>query len=390
MAKRNTSIQINGKHYDALTGALLSSKVVSATKSVKTASKSIDGVVAGTVQTAKRVAPAPQPIVVKPTAPAKPAVARAAAAHVKAHHVKPSATLMRHAVKKPTHASLKRHTKVQTPTHHAKQLAAVRHLAVQPKLSLYTVNQQRADRAKQVAKSPRVGRFAHELAVTLEHDVQTAAVAINKAIIIPQTAMPSGAFQPVLGSAPRQSKPSDIFEQALLRATSHEEPAPNITTKKGRRAMRLLRRRMVSFSAGAVAVLAIIGVFGFQNESVQFKMATKEAGFSATMPGYQPAGFEVDDVSVNSGYVNVRYHNPSLNRSFAVTEKPSNLNSESLLSQITSSRSSSTYSTVKHAGRTIYVYGKNQAAWVHNGILYQVLGNGALGTKEFVAIAASM
>jgi hypothetical protein len=146
---------------------------------------------------------------------------------------------------------------------------------------------------------------------------------------------------------------------------------------------------MATAAAGAVIVMAVAGVFGYQTPTVQFKLAANQAGFAATMPKYQPAGFKIADVKVQGGYLNLRYSSPT-NRNFAVTEKATVWDSETLLTQITSSPNATNYSAVQKAGRTIYVYGRNQAAWVHNGILYQVLGNGALSTQDFAQIAASM
>ena len=139
---------------------------------------------------------------------------------------------------------------------------------------------------------------------------------------------------------------------------------------------------MVSLSAGAVAVLALIGVFGFHSDTVQFKLAANRSGFAATMPSYQPEGYSVADVQVVSGYLNVRYTNPSINRTYAVTEKPSYWDSETLLSKITAGTDSKTYATVQKAGRTVYVYGRNQAAWVNNGVLYQFWATAALAPKS--------
>lgn len=397
MTKRNTIIKINGKHYNAITGDLLHTPVAAAvtpSKTVVKTVKSIDGVVGGT---SVKHNPATAVKSVTKVPAKKPTVSRTAAAHAKAHHVRPSAALMRHAVAKPTSTSLKRHTKVQAPVHSASHFPLASAITVAPKLSLHSVNHQRAKRAAAVATSPSVAHFAREVAVAVSRDVEQAVAAIDKAIVIPQTPTPSSVYRPdVMRPAQVRRQTSDIFEQALIRATSHEEPAPtSVQTAKRRRSLRSLRRRMVSFSAGTVAVLAMIGVFGYHSSgTIKIKMAANRAGFSATIPAYQPKGFSVAKIESSSGFINVRYARDAqvvgASTSFALTEKPSNWNSETLLTNITASSSTSTYTTVKKAGRTVYVYGRNQAAWVNNGILYQVLGNGALSTHEFGEIAASM
>lgn len=393
MTKRKTSIQINGKHYDAITGALLSYEETPVPRTIKPAAKSIDGVIGGAkgpikpVHAHQAVASPSKPKPVKPHQPAS---------HAKARQVKPSAALMRHAVAKPTTAPLKRHTKVHHSTHNASHIVATSKYVVVPKTSLHGINHQRAARASAITKSPHIIHFAQELSTTISRDIEQTVAAIDKAIVVPQTFTPTGQYRPDIRRAQprRQATSSDIFEQALLKATSHEQPAPVNTPAKKRRSFAVMRRRMVSFGAGAVAVLAMVGVFGYHGDTIQFKVATSRAGFAATRPAYQPKGYTITSIQASSGYVNLRYVSPTnidgIARSYALTEKPTSWDSETLLSNITASKNATNYSAIKKAGRTIYVYGKNQAAWVHNGILYQVLGSGSLSSNDVIAIATSM
>lgn len=373
MAKRNTSIKINGKHYDALTGDRLDH--------VRRPIKSIDGVVRTNAKHVSHAAVRP-----KIAQPAKQGIKHQPAAHTKSHDIKPSKTLMRHVVAKPTATSLKRQVRVQGTTlaaHH--HVPAVR---VSAKLSIHSVNESRLTRAAKIAMSPQISRFPSM--------VEEATAALNKAIVIPQTVSAPRSYRaditPVKNHRPTSS---DIFEQALLRATSHEQPAPVTTAAKKRRAKatRSLRHRMVSYGAGAVAVLAIAGFFGFQNaDTIQFKVAANRAGFAATMPAYQPTGFNVDSIRSYNGYIGVKYVADTIEgtRTFAITEKPTTWNNQSLVASITGKGESAGYSTIEKAGRTIFVYGRNQAAWVSNGILYQIAGDDTLKNHEFGQIAASM
>lgn len=380
MVKKNTIISINGKHYDAITGAPLHADAK--TSSPKpTAAKSIDGVVGGTRSTSHARA------ATKPAASRKQTARRQAATHAKAHQAKPSTILMRHAVTKPTATSLKKKTKVQGST-----LATVSNYqsaAIVQKHSIYGLNQQRAHRASKIGLSPKISRFANE-------NVGQAIAEVEAAMVIPQTVTPTTVvYRPdVQQLRVRPSTSSDIFEQALQRATSHDQPAPELaTSKKGRRAASRLRKRMVSYSAGAVAVLAIIGVFGFQQvDTVKFRIATNDAGFSATMPEYNPEGYKVADISAYNGYVGITYTMPTPSglRKFAVTERPTNWDSQKLRDSIVAQGLSTPYFTVEKDGRTVYFYGRNQAAWVNNGILYQSIGSGTPPSQEMSQLAASM
>jgi hypothetical protein len=400
MAKRNTIIQINGKRYDALSGTLLSFE-----ETTVPAVKSIDGFVAGSRsnQAIKPVAKKPVATAAKakPTAinnhhakvatlAANPAAKHKVPVQRKTNHAKvvrtnASTTLMRHAVKKPQ-ASLKSRTKVAHPVKHASRTVII------PKTSIRGVNHVRAARAAEHQLHPRVSHFAQEVSMavaTVKADVQETIKAIDNAIVIPQTYTPSGTYRPDIRRVKVKATPTksttDIFEQALLRATSHEESQPALP--KGR--LRSLRRRMVSFSAGAVAVLAIVGFFGFQKQdTIQFQVASSQVSFQTTMPGYQPQGFSVNNIRGTNNTLFVEYANAD--KSYTISQKPSNWDHRTLIDRIADNQGRTSYVVTKANDRTIYLYGRNQAAWIHNGVLYQVLGNGVLSSSDFSRIASSM
>lgn len=394
MAKRNTSININGKRYDALTGNLLKHPTVQ-----RKTSRSIDGVVGGAPKKAAPAAPVTTPSkTLKPLAASS--VPRSTAPHAKSHTVAPSKTLMRHAVQKPASQSLKRRVKVQATT----AVVAPASIGSQPsvihKTYFHQVNNSRLARASQTNTSPKVARFAHELSNAMPIAFKEAVAEADKQFVVPATVAPRvvHAYRPDVSSGRQPGKvTNDIFAQALARATSHEELAPETpgSKSKRRRTAALLRRRMISYGTGALAVLLIVGYLGYHNvDNVKYKMAANKAGFAASVPSYKPKGFDISKVSTTPGSFSVYYSSKTTTsdsgRSFALTEKPSSWSSDTLLTNITSDSDQVAYSTLQAAGRTVFVYGKNQAAWVSNGVLYQVLGNGALSTHDFTSIAASL
>jgi hypothetical protein len=72
-----------------------------------------------------------------------------------------------------------------------------------------------------------------------------------------------------------------------------------------------------------------------------------------------------------------------------LTEKTSAWNSATLRDNFVASNAK-TYQTVETGGRTIYLYGQNQASWVNGGIWYQVQSNGALSNHQLVELATSL
>lgn len=384
VAKRNTSIRINGKHYDALSGALINFEATAAQPMA--AVKSIDGVIGGKSRPiSAKAATHPVKSVSKQISKPVTKTTRTAAKHAKVTRTKPSTTLMRHAVKKPQ-TSLKSRTKVSQAIKHTSKTAII------PKTSLHGINHVRAARAAEHQISPRVSHFAKEVSLVtaaIKADVHETVKAIDNAIVIPQTYAPNGAYRPdirrVRVKATTQTATSDIFEQALLRATSHEQPEPKISISR----LRSLRRRMISFSAGAVVVLALVGFMGFQKQdAIQFRVAASSASFSATMPGYQPQGYSLQNVKNSNGTLFAQY--AKADKNYVVSQKASQLGDQSLSQLIADEQGPGSFTTIAGNDTTIYLYGRNQAAWAHNGVLYQVLGNGVLSSGDFAQIASSM
>lgn len=408
VAKRNTSITINGKQYDALTGELLLSPV--APEAVKLKGKSIDGVVApvhhpskahGPRQAAQAKAAPKRTTAQHATTTPKPAknidgITRYQAAHAKPRKSHASKTLMRHAVTKPKQTARK--PKVQAPMHAASHAVTRVHAIVTPKPSIYSINQTRALRASAIAMHPRIAKFAHQL----QYDLTVAAPAVlsqavsalDQAIVLPTS---NGAatinYKPDV-SPSRNTATNDIFEQALKRATSHEQPAPVVSPAKRRKAGRLLRRRMLSFGAGSVAVVAIVGFLSFSSvDSVKFHVSTRSAGFAATMPNYTPSGYKMASIKSASGYVGVRYEQTTADgekQAFVVAQKPTLWDNETLLTNVAQQSGNRSYAATNDGNRTVYTYGNGQAAWIRDGVLYQIVGSNNLQSNELVKIASSI
>lgn len=376
MAQKNTSIHINGKRYDAVTGVVVSGSTIIKPQPVtpkpmttlgQPASRSIDGMVSGTK--------------VHPVTPV-----RHPAAHVKAHAAKPAATLMRRAVVKPAAKSLKRQAKPQGVLRSTHALPSTVQLA--KKLSAYNVNDKRLKRAAAATTSPRIAHFAHQLATNTPFVIEET----TQAFTVPTPAPVNHHVRAIITPAVAP-KPNDVFQQAILRATSHEQPAPAIRSKKHRKLSRALHRRMVTYSGGAVAILALVGVFGYANATtIQYKLAANRAGFAATIPGYKPAGYSISGVQASSGHLAVTFVADQAGgaEQFALNEKPSNWSEHDVLINLVNTNENSTYQTIQQGGRTVYQYNKNHAAWVSNGVLYQVVGNADLSPRDLGQIAASM
>lgn len=378
MAKTNNFIELNGKRYDAVTGAFLgpgpaATTATPLTTALKTPSRGavIDGVLPKTkavsgIATPKKPAPVHHS---KPLAAHKP------------EHTK---TLRRDIVKPPV-ITAKKAIKPQAPTDLVQHKPGV--LTVAPKLSSDIIDPARASRASQVARSPRVERFRRTQAV------RHATMAAPAARPIQQHAATSSLTRTPVSIPARHAvtaRPpadTDIFEQAIAYARSHEQPVPReLGRQKTKRSKKY--RRVTGIFASVLMVAALGGFIFWQNRAdIELQLASARSGVPASMPAYKPTGFAVKGLTYSPGSVTIGFH--STNGNFNVTQKTSNWDSETLLQNYVAT-SGQAYNAYQAAGRTVYIYGNDNATWVNGGVWYQVNDNGLLNKDQIINLATSM
>lgn len=377
MNKNNNIIEINGQRYDASTGAALdnhlSAKGKANHQTVDTGNQS-----GAKAPSAKQI-PVQHGHQPKTTKPHKKRpihdVVRRSAKRPAGHGPQPAKTLMRDAVKKPA-SSFKRHLKAHGRTDAPAKRPS---LSIAPKLSAYDLDTKRLQHARQVAKSRLVRRFN-----------QASVIATPPSPVMQSDKKPAVASRPLSKPAgpkrPKAKTTADLLQHALQHATSHQEPPP----KKHPKRRSKLSKRITSISAIALAIAVLAGFVTFQNlTNVQLHVASTKAGFAASLPSHQPAGYHLSHLNYSAGVVSMRFQSNSDNRSYAITEKTSAWDSETLRDRFVS-LAGQDYQTVTTASQVLYLYGKNAATWVDRGVWYQVQTNGSLSNHQLVELASSM
>lgn len=402
MGQRNI-IELNGKQYDAITGALLGESRIVATPATRAAAqthrrRTIDGFV-GNKPTSFA------PTVVKPTASPKPAVAQPlkktttgikpdiqrAAKIIKAHQPERPKTLMRHAVNKPK-TTMKPAIKTTAPTEMMAQPMSTLAKPLEKKLSVSQINPYRMARAKHVTKSHHIHRFQHirqQQANTAPRPVaqqvaQPPAAQAQRPTPTRRTASPSVALAKARQQLAARQSSVDIFEAALAHAVSHEQMPPS-QTKRHRRSS----KRIVNIFAGVAAFLIMSGFIAYLNmPAIELQVASVRAGFRAEMPSYRPTGYALDGgVQSSRGKVAMEFR--SGDSSFKITQETSDWNSATLLDQKAEEQGAPDQ-TIQSKGRIIYLYDDSTATWVNGGVRYEISGNAALDADELVSLATSM
>ena len=375
MGKIKNTIEINSKIYDATTGALIEDKGIPVPKPTISKRKNIDGIVSSHTKLSnqhKLAAPTERSKskfshhVAPPAKPKMHNVGRSAKLSTR-RKIEPSHTLMRTAVKKPnttTRHSINAHGSTD-------KLTKVPEHVVAHKPSAHSVNERRLSHAKRVNKSGAVTRFSKSTTANTtftapkKHSVSQPHIAPPKPIV----------------HHPKST--NDMLQQAIDHATSHREPA---LKKKMTRP-----KKVGSLAALGVASFVLLGfVISQSMPTINVKLASAKAGIEAGIPGYQPAGYHLGDLQYGAGVVAMNFDsNSDQERKYQVTQKASEWDSTTLRDIYVQSNDKN-FRTVESGGRTLYIYGKNNATWVDKGIWYQVQSTGSLSNRQLLDIAKSL
>lgn len=385
-------IELNGKRYDAITGAVLGPSITPAIGPAAHASKrTIDGVIRGSKIAQPTVLIKPNVTSKKPAAHTTqtsvkgPDIRRAPRSHTSVQHHQPQKgrTLMRQAVRKPR-AALKPAIKVQPPSEIAP--ASVKTLArpLAKKLSAANVDPDRMVRAESIPKSTYIRRFQpahpHRPASQAAHVPSAPTRPMAFAPAHPQYAVPPRAHPASAAPVVRPAaKPIDMFEAAIAHAKSHEQQLPRTTRR---------RSKAAGLLAGIGAFLVLGGFITYLNmPGIEMQFASMKAGFRAELPEYKPTGYAIKGgVETKDNSIRVSFR--SGDSEYTVSQQPSGWNSQTLLENYVTT-AAATHQTVQSQGRTIYIWGNN-AAWVDGGIRYEVSGNAPLTADDIVKLATSM
>lgn len=359
MSNHKNVIEINGRLYDARTGAPVQSDgIVIAPKK-----RSIDGVVS--VKTTKPASPAPtpkSPIALTP----KPTKVRHSQS-VKPRKPQRSQTLMRKAVKKPAVKT----AVAEVKTSSARQHGTVRHA-----------------RAQTIQKSPYVSRFGlHDSRHKIKRRQEPLTV---KAPPLPHVEHPPREIeQPKATLTTRPSQPAnksdELFQAAIQKAAQTEKQARKPAKRHTRRG-----HKRTAYGSAVLAVIALIGFIAYMNiPNFNMRLASARAGFDANLPAYQPSGYKVTvPISYKPGQVVISFNSNTDDREFKLTQEVSNWNSSSLQENFLTAHNKK-FEVEQDKGKTIYLYDNGNATWVNGGIWYQIESS-SLSSDQLVSIASSL
>lgn len=253
-------------------------------------------------------------------------------------------------------------------------------------LTPISLARERIDRSLAVPRSKLVSRF-NDFADQPRLVKKTMPLAVKKA---PVDIISHHHVPPVLTAVTSLSQ--DLFTVAanqVEESLNKHETGSNKTHHKVRKSGR--KSKLFVVSSATLAIAVFVGFFAYQNApSAAFRLAAKRAGVRASLPGYKPSGYAMKGPLQSApGQITIRFKSNSDERSFTVTQRSSNWNSESLLDNYVATNRRN-YQTVSDKGKTVYIYDDSNATWVDGGIWYQIESDSNLSSDQLLNIAASM
>jgi hypothetical protein len=107
------------------------------------------------------------------------------------------------------------------------------------------------------------------------------------------------------------------------------------------------------------------------------------------LPGYQPAGYSLGQLSYSAGSVATQFESNSDGRHYTLTQKASPWDNQTLLDSYVKPNNAH-YEAVPTGDLTIYLYGNGAASWINHGLWYTVQSDGSLTHDQLVSLAKSL
>lgn len=204
-------------------------------------------------------------------------------------------------------------------------------------------------------------------------------------LIPPQTSPLHAKLAPANNNKAAYLSGKQLKEQLIKERLAEATPPA-----KAKKSFFMRKPRLASILASTLSLLILAGYFTYLNLSnISMQIASSKAGISARFPNYQPSGFSLSGpITYAPGEVNINYKSNSNDNGFTLTQKAADWDSQAVLDNYVR-KQSSTYLTFQERGITIYTF-SNKAAWSNGGMLYTLDGNASLSSDQILRLASSL
>jgi hypothetical protein len=389
-----TTIEINGRKYDARTGNI----IIDPSKGARPEEKATAGNPPATfsrpvIDGVRKNRPSSQPYsrtvsalgqITKPRFQAASQVTTKSAPTVYAsqRHLEKSTTLLRKAVQKPF-AKGQIHgvsSLTDSPNRPAATFSKVKSAMTEPQIVESFKN----------SLSPMVNKFAPR---TLPGAQRPKIVSSLQVAEPPETSSATPPVPPALIPKHKSNKQKqEVFKHTKVPCINFKSRGLERKNGFSRTLKRVrLNPKIAAVCAGFIAVLLIGGFLAYQKvPSVAIRIAAGSAGFNGHLPNSIPSGYGFKGpIEFSKGVISLNYHSASDQKKFTITQKPTTWTSDSLLTNYLIA-TKARYQTYRDKGLTVFVFNEGNATWVDKGIWYNLTGEGALSSDQILTIAGSM
>ena len=250
-----------------------------------------------------------------------------------------------------------------------------------------------------VEKSPQIGRFSADFAVTS----QSAQMQSDDQPMMPPEIHPlqntvnakmrsrQSQWQTSSARMSARELKEQAVQQALAATMTPEKTTAKKKTKKDFGKVHFgFGRVVLALSCAAVAVLAIVYFVNLNMPDISLKVAAMQTGINAAYPGYVPRDYAISSITSEDKKVTMEFKNNTSGDAFTLTEETSSWDSDALLNNYVKGSYRDNYTVIREQGLTIYISGSN-ATWVNGGVVYKIITtNGSLTNKQIKSIATSL
>lgn len=232
--------------------------------------------------------------------------------------------------------------------------------------------------AKQTVKSPRITRFA--------------TTDLPKKTVISDIGPQPHSVQAKHRLASAKRTPAPIPPAQVIKAKAITDAVAKSSKKKHTKKSFFKKYpRALTISVVVLIIIIIGGYITYLNlPSLSVRLASAQAGISASYPSYQPSGYALNgSASYDKDEVTLNFKATAGPQTFTLQQTKSNWDSSALLENFIIMQNEGKYETYIDSGLTIYVYGTN-ASWVNGGILHTITGDAPLTNEQLRRIALSM
>lgn len=244
-------------------------------------------------------------------------------------------------------------------------------------------------------RSPLITKFNHKPSITQPKTTRLAQPKSSSISSVKAIKKPTSTTK-INKATHRQSRPSLSTKELLIAKKFAEldaEKAIREQTKSKQKAKsnKYIKTPTILVSVIAIVLISVYAVY-LSIPNIALKVASHRAGFTASLPHYLPAGFKFENpVQYKSGQIIMTFNSKSDGRSYALTQQPTQWDSESVFENYVKPQSNKPPYTIQNSGLTIYIYDNNSAAWVNGGKFFAINGkNAQLSIQQLQNIATSL